>query len=70
MLSISLKPAFIESFSIYREGFKTERQLSVGTFSSEKQTAQALIAGGMEWSGLFGKRTALKSVKQSRVLDS
>ena len=58
MLSILLKPAFVESLSIYVEGLKMEKQLSVATFSSGKRTSQALIARGMEWSGLFGKGTA------------
>ena len=68
MLSISLKPAFRESLSIHGEGLETERQLSVGAFSSGKRTAQALITGGMEWSGLFRERSALRSAKRSMVL--
>jgi hypothetical protein len=48
MLSISLKPAFVESFSIHVEGLETERQLLIATFSSGKRIAQVLTARGIE----------------------
>jgi hypothetical protein len=64
ILSILLKHAFVENFSIHVEGLETERQLSVATFSSGKRIAQALTDGMMEWSGMFRKRTALRSARR------
>jgi hypothetical protein len=67
-LSISSRPVLVDSLSIHVEGLEMERQLLLATFSSGKRISQALIAGGLEWSGLFEKRMILRSAKRSMVL--